>query len=106
MDRSRYPNNWDEIANRLIVERAGLRCEWDGCTAQNAQPHPMTGSLVVLAACHTCDCEPKCGDAAHLLVLCQMHHNRLDARQRVNTAGETRRTRLVDAGQQWLFKAE
>lgn len=103
MNRADYPKNWEQLANRLIVER-GMRCEWADCGAENAQPHPATGSLVVLAACHTCDCEPKCGNETHLLVLCQLHHLQLDAKQHVRTRATNDRQRQRDAGQLDLFR--
>jgi 5-methylcytosine-specific restriction endonuclease McrA len=104
MDRSKYPPDWDRLANRIIVERAGLRCEWPGCAAVNGQPHPVTGSLVVLA-CIQLDHDPANNDEANLRASCQRCHTRHDVAQHRNSAGETRRAKQLDAGQQWLFDA-
>lgn len=50
MQRHRYPVNWEEISLRIRKERARDRCEW--CGAHNAQPHPRTGSKVILTTAH------------------------------------------------------
>jgi len=50
MDKKRYPKNWTEISRRIRFERANNCCEW--CGAVNYQPHPITGSKVVLTVAH------------------------------------------------------
>lgn len=45
-----YPKNWPAISKRIRFERAGNRCE--ACGAENYQPHPETGSRVVLTIAH------------------------------------------------------
>lgn len=50
MDLSRYPANWREISERIRFERAKGVCE--KCGAVNRQPHPVTGSKVVLTVHH------------------------------------------------------
>ena len=58
----RYPSDWG-LRRRFIVEyRAGGRCEW--CGAVNYQPHPDTGSKVVLTLAHVWDKRPGAGVAA------------------------------------------
>ncbi len=56
MDRSRYPPNWEEISHRIRFVRAGGRCEgsprYPDCRARDGQPHPVTGSIVVLTTAH------------------------------------------------------
>lgn len=49
IDYSKYPPNWPVIRMRIRV-RAKERCEW--CSARNGQPHPVTGSRVVLTVAH------------------------------------------------------
>ena len=49
VDWNRYPKAWKRI-RRVIMRRAGGRCEW--CGAENYQPHPITGSKVVLTTAH------------------------------------------------------
>jgi hypothetical protein len=49
MDKNRYPPNWNQIS-RERRERAGWKCEW--CGAAYKQPHPITGSIVVLSVAH------------------------------------------------------
>lgn len=55
-NRSRYPKNWPEISRRIRFERAQGRCEKiiDGvrCTARHGEPHPITGSKVILTTAH------------------------------------------------------
>jgi hypothetical protein len=46
-NRGRYPADWKTI-RRAILGRAGNVCEMPGCGAVNYQPHPITGSKVVL----------------------------------------------------------
>ena len=64
IDYSQYPRDWKAIRRRIMF-RAGewraschpsgeiiteARCEW--CGAENHQPHPRTGSIVVLTVAH------------------------------------------------------
>jgi 5-methylcytosine-specific restriction endonuclease McrA len=48
-NRSRYPPDWKQI-RAAVLARAGDRCE--NCGAVNGEPHPMTGSKVVLTTAH------------------------------------------------------
>lgn len=54
-NRVRYPKDWKQIA-ASIRERASNRCEgspdFPDCRAENGQPHPVTGSRVVLTVAH------------------------------------------------------
>ncbi len=45
-----YPKDWPAISKRIRFERAGGRCE--DCGAVNGEPHPETGSVVVLSVGH------------------------------------------------------
>ncbi len=77
--------------------RAKNCCEW--CGARNYQPHPITGSRVVLTAAHVHDKRPEAASLLNLAALCQRCHLRHDAADRQRG----RRARLVrDSGQQAL----
>jgi 5-methylcytosine-specific restriction endonuclease McrA len=89
-NKHRYPLNWREI-RAAILERAGHRCEQ--CRAENYQPHPITGSRVVLTIAHVHDPDPANCDPANLLALCQKCHNTLDAPMRAVNARATRRAK-------------
>ncbi|WP_439597961.1 hypothetical protein [Falsiroseomonas sp.] len=76
-ERSRYPKNWPEISLRIRRDRAGWRCETvqDGarCEAQQGQPHPITGSMVVLTVGHLNHQPEQSGDE-NLRAMCQRCH--------------------------------
>ena len=86
-NRSRYPADWRHISAR-IRERAGNKCEW--CEASNGEPHPVTGSKVVLTVAHLDHQPENCADD-NLAALCQRCHNRYDAP--VRQAGMRQRKR-------------
>ncbi len=50
--------------------------------AVNGEPHPVTGSVVVLAVAHVYDERPEAASLLNLAVLCQRYHNRHDAKGR------------------------
>ena len=81
-NKSRYPADWAAIS-RKIRERAGWACEW--CGAKNAQPHPRTGSNVVLTVAHLDHVPENCADG-NLAALCQACHLGYDAEQHANNA--------------------
>lgn len=93
-ERGRYPKGWPAISRRIRKERAGGRCESEGCGAVNGRPHPITGSRVVLTVAHLDHTPENCAEA-NLKALCQLHHNRYDAANR--RAGIRRRARLRHA---------
>lgn len=70
-----YPPNWKAI-RAAILERAGHKCEQ--CGAANHQPHPVTGSRVVLTIAHL-DHDPASADPERLRAWCQKCHNSYDA---------------------------
>jgi hypothetical protein len=85
-ERARYPADWPAVVAR-IRQRSGNRCECSGqcgldhgdrCTAQQGQPHPDTGAVVVLTTMHLDHTPEHCGDE-NLLHACQRCHNRYDA---------------------------
>ena len=80
-NRARYPKEWPAISAR-IRERDGNRCEgspaYPDCRARNGEPHPVTGSTVVLTVAHM-DHQPENCDPANLRAWCQRCHLRYDA---------------------------
>ncbi len=90
-----YPPDWPEISAR-IRERDGNRCAW--CGAANHEPHPETGSMVVITVAHL-DHDPTNRDERNLAALCQRCHLRYDAREHARHAAETRRQKREAAGQ-------
>lgn len=78
--KSRYPNDW-KLRSRFVRQyRARGKCEW--CGAVNHQPHPVTGSRVVLTVAHVHDDRPEAASLLNLAALCQRCHNRHDAASR------------------------
>ncbi len=96
-----YPRNWREISLRIRRDRAGWRCEWcepDGrrCEAMQGQPHPVTGSKVVLTTAHL-DHDETHADPERLRAWCQLHHLRFDSEHHRRNAAETRRRKMATA---------
>lgn len=56
MDYKRYPTNWKDISYYVRFDRARGFCEgspaYPDCRAQHGQPHPVTGSKVILTTAH------------------------------------------------------
>ena len=78
----RYPPDWPEISLAIRRDRAGWRCECPGrcgrghahrCEARNGQPHPQTGSRVVLTVAHLDGVPENCADD-NLEAMCQACH--------------------------------
>jgi len=95
-ERARYPKDWPLISHR-IRERAGNRCEgspghYPDCRAENRQPHPVTGSNVVLTVAHLDHAPENCADD-NLMAMCQRCHLTYDARHHAANAARTRRQR-------------
>ena len=78
--RARYPKDWKLRSRFVRFVRACNRCEW--CGAENYQPHPITGSRVILTTAHVHDHRPEAADLLNLAALCQRCHNRHDAKAR------------------------
>ncbi len=97
-NKHRYPSDWAAIRAR-ILNRAGHRCEgspaFPDCRADNHQPHPVTGSRVVLTVGHL-DHRPENCALGNLRAWCQRCHNTYDApvrrsgilRRRADAAGQ------------------
>jgi hypothetical protein len=110
--RDRYPKNWTWISKR-IRERANHHCEW--CGAKNYEPHPVTGSYVVLTVAHlnhdpmNCDGMESVDDIysvsllpiekSNLRALCQRCHLTYDATHHAENAATTRHKKKLAAGQ-------
>jgi len=94
-NRNRYPKDWKLRSRFVRFYRARNRCEWCGC--ENYQPHPVTGSKVVLTVAHIHDDRPEASGLLNLAALCQRCHNRHDMRDRA----KRRRERIErESGQQ------
>ena len=74
-----YPPDWNEISRRIRFERAGGKCE--ECGAVNGEPHPETGSIVVLSVAHR-NHNPGDNREENLSAWCQRCHNTYDAPKR------------------------
>ena len=100
-NRARYPADWKAIRAEVLA-RAGNCCEgtpnYPGCRAANGQPHPDTGSRVVLTIMHM-DHQPENngtpGDRPNLRAGCQRCHLDWDKDHHAETARATRRARLA-----------
>lgn len=92
-NKARYPSNWREIV-ATVRERSGNRCEgspdFPDCAAVNGEPHPETGSRVVLTTAHL-DHVPEHCDLTNLRHWCQRCHLRYDAEHHARTRYATRR---------------
>jgi hypothetical protein len=116
LDRSRYPDNWEEISTYIRFTRARGRCEgtstYPDCRAEHGQRHPETGSVVVLTTAHLGVYNPdgSPGDKhdkmdvrpENLAALCQRCHLALDREEHLLNAAHTRRQRKITAGQMEL----
>ena len=92
-NKAKYPRNWREISRRIRFERAQNLCE--ECGAHNHQPHPVTGSKVVLTVAHL-NHDPSDNRDENLKAMCQRCHNSYDAPVRA----ANRKKRLArEAGQ-------
>jgi len=117
-NRARYPKDWKTVVVPRVRARSGDVCECTGqcglrhvvvegkqldlppdlwipsgpamrCTAANGQPHPVTGSKVILTVMHL-NHRPEDCDDDNLLHGCQRCHNRYDAPTRAAGIKERR----------------
>ena len=98
--RRGYPRDWPVRSWFVRVVRARNRCEW--CGARNHQPHPDTGSHVVLTTAHVYDRAPGAASLLNLAALCQRCHLNHDRAQHLQSR-RTNRDRAT--GQLSLFAA-
>lgn len=89
--RALYPSEWPIISLWVRV-CAGWRCEW--CPAVQGEPHPDTGSRVVLTVAHVHDHTPSNVTPSNLAALCQRCHLRHDAKHHAQNAAAKRRRAL------------
>jgi hypothetical protein len=99
-ERARYPKDWKQISLR-IRERAGWRCEgspgiYPHCRAAHGEPHPVTGSKVVLTVAHLDHTPEHCADE-NLMAMCQRCHLTYDASHHAANAAATRRAKSPQA---------
>jgi 5-methylcytosine-specific restriction endonuclease McrA len=80
IDYRQYHPKWSLISRLIRFRRAGNKCEW--CGAENYQPHPVTGSRVVLTVAHI-DRNKDNNRFDNLAALCQRCHLRHDLPQHV-----------------------
>ena len=93
IDYADYPANWKTEIRPAILRRAGNRCEF--CGAANGQPHPATGSRVVLTIAHL-DHDTTHNAPENLAALCQKCHLTYDAALHAQHARATRRRKVED----------
>lgn len=74
-NKNRYPPHWGRLSLAIRRTRARWRCEW--CGARNDEPHPITGSKVVLTVAHL-DGTPENCHPDNLAALCQRCHLNYD----------------------------
>lgn len=96
-NKARYPKDWKAISLE-VREAAGWACEgspaYPDCRAANAEPHPHTGSKVVLTVAHLDHVPENCGEAGNrpnLKAWCQRCHLTYDAKHHATNAAATRR---------------
>lgn len=98
-NRDRYPKDWKLRSYFVRFVRADGKCEW--CGAKHGEPHPETGSIVVLTTAHVYDHRPEAAGLLNLAALCQKCHNGHDMKHR---QAERKARLLAESGQQDLFE--
>lgn len=78
IDYKQYHPKWSLISRLVRFIRAKNKCEW--CGAANGEPHPKTGSKVVLTVAHI-DHDKDNNDFKNLAALCQKCHLGHDIKQ-------------------------
>ena len=92
-NRARYPLDWQEISRRIRFERAAGTCEF--CRlARHGQPHPVTGSTVVLTVAHLDHVPKNCLDD-NLAAMCQRCHLTYDQPHHRQNAARRRRSQYA-----------
>lgn len=91
-----YPANWRAIRARILA-RAGNCCEgsppYPDCRASNGQPHPITGSRVVLTIAHWPDPTPANVADENLHANCQRCHLSVDRPHHLDVQRKNREER-------------
>lgn len=91
-NKYRYPPEWPLISLWVRV-CAGWRCEW--CDAIQGEPHPVTGSKVVLTVAHVDDPSPENVDPRNLAALCQKCHLGHDQKHHIEVGRMNRRRAMM-----------
>ena len=86
-----YPNDWKVRSKFVRFVRANNKCEW--CGAKNYEPHPITGSKVILTTAHIHDGIERPHQLLNLAALCQKCHNGYDATMRARGRAERRKNK-------------
>jgi hypothetical protein len=94
IDYSTYPSDWKLRSRFVRFYRARNRCEW--CGVENGQPHPVTGSKVVLTVAHVFDMDHMAASLLNLAALCQKCHLNHDRQHHMENAWKTRRERMAN----------
>lgn len=85
-NRARYPADWSSAIVPAVRARSGNACEgsprYPDCRVANGEPHPVTGSRVVLTVAHLDHDDLETRDLARLRHWCQRCHNTHDAPMR------------------------
>lgn len=95
-DYKEYPENWLSEIRPRILKRADNRCEW--CGAENYNPHPITGSRVILTISHENHDKSNNKDS-NLNALCQRCHLRHDIQRHIQNRIRNVKEKLIKAGQ-------
>jgi hypothetical protein len=102
-NRARYPKNWREIRERILVH-AGNRCEGSplhpDCRAENGKPHPVTGSRVILTIAHLDHTPENCADE-NLRAWCQRCRHAYDRPMHIANRKATRQARFGKIKMLW-----
>lgn len=93
IDYKEYHPKWSLISRLIRLYRAKNKCEW--CPAENGQPHPVTGSRVVLTVAHI-DHDKTNNRFNNLAALCQRCHLNHDRHQHAFNRKYGRLTKYVN----------
>jgi len=120
-NRARYPKEWPEISHRIRFGRAAGQCECLGecghdhggrCGATHGDPHPHTGSKVVLTTGHRNHVPEDCRDE-NLAAWCQKchlshdrHHHAASRRARAESKREAARVKAAALHGTMAFQVE
>ena len=94
IDYATYPKDWKLRSRFVRFYRARNRCEW--CGAKNSEPHPVTGSKVVLTVAHVFDMAHSSCSLLNLAALCQKCHLNHDRKHHTENAWKTRRAKKAN----------
>ena len=87
IDYKRYCKDWKKRSRFIRFVRARNKCE--NCGAENYEPHPITGSKVVLTTAHL-DHDIMNNSFFNLKALCQRCHLKHDAKMKARKQIEKR----------------